>query len=296
MERSPTRQDKNQSRHNLADIDSTYVFDQASGLYKPKSVTEQQYRQSKYQRIWGTLGVRVRTDWITLLVSILTLIVIGTYTEFARRQWVATTVAAKAAKSAARTAKKTLIATTNASHLEQRAWLAITPTNTTFPKFEVGGKFCCDVKATIKIENTGRTPVQMLRGKVRLEVILADAPKLSQHYRLPSFDYSPPIGAKPGAKIVDTPILAPNAAVTIALNDSIGMSDLTDYWPYLTAIYGELKYCDVFSEQHWVNFCLEYRGGDENIPFDISQYGACKGVPSSKNGMDDISLHERCEH
>jgi hypothetical protein len=202
---------------------------------------------------------------------------------------------AVAAKASAKSAQGAVTLARESTNLEERAWLAITPVKLSFPSYENRGmRDPTPVEVDIKIENTGKTPAEILHGKTRLQIIPADPPKLLQHYKLPSFDYSPLDRGAGNSKTVDTPILPPNASITIALTDNISRGDFLDYWPYKTAIYGELRYCDVFNEQHWINFCLEYRGGTESTPPDLSQFTSCKGVPPRKNGMDTTTVHEEC--
>jgi hypothetical protein len=70
MKCDPTHKNKHHPGGNLPEIDDTYVFDGSSGLYKPKSISEQEQRKGKqHYRIFGTLPVHIRTDWLAFVVS-----------------------------------------------------------------------------------------------------------------------------------------------------------------------------------------------------------------------------------
>lgn len=116
MAKYPSSKHEGQPGKEFRQIDDTYVFDESSGLYEPKPVAERDGRQRHSYRALGKLRVRVATDWLTIFVSVLTLMVIGAYTEFARRQWVETKNAAKAAESAATTARQQL-------EMSERPWV-----------------------------------------------------------------------------------------------------------------------------------------------------------------------------
>ena len=118
MNSHPANQDKNQSGDNLPKTDDAHIVDSASGLQKPNPTTEQQQRKRHAYHIFGTLPVRIRTDYLTLLVSVITLAVLGMYTEFAKRQWYTSEKSAKAARDSADAAKDTLATI-------RRPWVAL---------------------------------------------------------------------------------------------------------------------------------------------------------------------------
>ena len=188
----------------------------------------------------------------------------------------------KAQHDSAKAASDSVATTKEVMKLDQRAWLAINPTPPVFDevKLFVGETGETKVTAKLEIKNTGRTPARIVRGRIEIEV-------LHGFYQKPMFKYIPAHTAQ-----ILTPILAPNAAVTITLQGGMNLMDTVNQ--STASVHGELRYCDVFDMQHWINFCLTWRP-DLSIPFDLSQYATCEGVSADRNSIDDINSHQKCQ-
>ena len=61
-------------------IDDTYLFDSASGLYKPKTDAADGDRERDNTESKLPLRVAVTLDWIAIFLSIATLIAVASYT------------------------------------------------------------------------------------------------------------------------------------------------------------------------------------------------------------------------
>jgi hypothetical protein len=117
MDTDKRKSNREAAEEYLGKVSDRYIFDAASGLYKPK--TEQQ-RENKSTDTTGRfkrlpVWVSVKTDWLVTGVSIFTLILLCFTVYYTRRQWLeanrsanASETAAHAAESAAKTADQTL--------------------------------------------------------------------------------------------------------------------------------------------------------------------------------------------
>ncbi|HEY6768917.1 MAG TPA: hypothetical protein VI386_29535 [Candidatus Sulfotelmatobacter sp.] len=67
----------------LRNVDDTYVFDAASGLYKPKSYNRENNSEAQTSRVIydGPIDIRTRRDWFNILLTVLTLLVLVRYTD-----------------------------------------------------------------------------------------------------------------------------------------------------------------------------------------------------------------------
>jgi len=89
--------DKDNSKRNFTDSDGTvYIFDAISGIYVPEPKADAQQRQKprKKRKQEGVLEVKVRRDWmpvlVTLILGVSTVIVVGLYTYYTKLLWQAT--------------------------------------------------------------------------------------------------------------------------------------------------------------------------------------------------------------
>jgi hypothetical protein len=145
MNRHPPEKDKSDRN-----IDDTYVYDSASGLYKPQSHENEEERREKRRGRNSRLPffANVRRDWLTIFFSAVTLVVVGAYTYYAKGQWHEMIRAANAAKSAAETARLQL-------ELSERPWV--------HAQISLSGPFTFTINgANIPLEiirlNTGNSP------------------------------------------------------------------------------------------------------------------------------------------
>jgi hypothetical protein len=175
MFRRPPCEDKYNPDRYLRNIDDSYVFDATTGLYKPKTYNEQ--TQSDNKKPGSHPRFRIFTDpkrdWVAITVGVLTLIVVGLYTHYARKQWQEAhrtaeqaVISACAAKSAAETADATLKNSQAQWRIEERPYLFATPQGgfnstvktgqTTIITTDPQGKIFADV--TVSVTNSGRSP------------------------------------------------------------------------------------------------------------------------------------------
>ena len=270
MESYPTRKDKKEGQSHLRPIDDTYVFDQASGLYEPKPIAEQSNRQRHSYRTVGTLPIQIRRDWLVIVISIITLAVIGEYTEFSKRQWIATEKSAKAAKDAAQAARDSVDQAQAAAHLDQRAWVSVVG---------IEGVPELDKSWTIgmRARNTGRT----FAKDFHMSVIGDPMPKGT----VPDFSAEE---AKVSKTISSTGVLSPNGDFVATINaekpgrtfsqidkDAITNGDIKEF------SFGRLWYKDVFNCPHWTTYCFQ-------LGTDL-KWSSCKEY----NSADDDTCQEK---
>lgn len=184
----------------------------------------------------------------------------------------------------ANAAQDSVRATQGQMRQEQRAWLAITPQK---PNYSMEASNdppptpWPPISTDVNIKNTGRTPALHLTGWARLQrtwltgSIGQDKPDFSK-------------GAKRQTTPIDIPILNADETAVIRLYGPRyhwpdEMKD--EHW-----INGEIDYCDVYNEQHFVNFCFELLATGN--PVGLSQYISCNGTNS--NRIDDTNSHRKC--
>lgn len=174
MDPTPRKGDQKNSAAQLRNVDDTYIFDSASGIYKPKTYEADNKRAQ--QKTDSPIDIKIRRDWMAFVVAVLTLIVVAGYTYYAqvqasdiRRQTgllsdQADREVARAIGNAATTehqlnllqeqvkaAQDSVVANQRQMRTAQRAWLELTsfnvPLDTPFLTYE------------LVIKNIGNSPV-----------------------------------------------------------------------------------------------------------------------------------------
>jgi hypothetical protein len=194
MNNDPGQKNKNQPRYELRNIDDTYVFDAASGLYKPKSHESQEKRQNKPTHVVydSPIHVRTGTDWYAAILSALTLLVVSYYThvtagilDMSQVAAAENLVSTNAARNSADTASKSLQFAHDQFRFEQRPYVFITDRgfsdvqqNTSFAHKTLLKYLGTNEKPSINVEyrNLGRSPAIHARA-TKLEVIVDDTNK-----------------------------------------------------------------------------------------------------------------------
>lgn len=127
MNRHPRSDEGKNATRYLRQIDDTYVYDSASGLYKPKSADAEARSQDQQHGRSGSspFFVNIRRDWLAIGISFLTLLAVAIYAYYAARQWTEMKKAAEAAKKSADIAACALESNTEALHLTERAWVGV---------------------------------------------------------------------------------------------------------------------------------------------------------------------------
>jgi hypothetical protein len=105
MNNEPGDKQKHHSRRELRHIDDTYVFDISSGLYKPKAHDgHNDSRENPTEILWKD-PVPVKRDWVTIVISALTLAFLIIYTHHAGVQANMAQIGAAGTIEAARAAR-----------------------------------------------------------------------------------------------------------------------------------------------------------------------------------------------
>lgn len=114
-------------------ITESYVFDAASGLYKPKTYNSQQ-QPSTHVQYEAPIDVKTRRDWLSILISALTLAFLIVYTDYTRSIFRSSQISAIGAvegawagRDAANVAKNSLDSIEKRFRLEQRPYLSPDP-------------------------------------------------------------------------------------------------------------------------------------------------------------------------
>ncbi len=102
MDQYPRQRDKSRSQQESAHTAEGYVLDGSSGLYVPKSDPREEKRNNPCESCQPRppLNVKVRRDWIIILISVLTLFGLGLTVYFTKRQWHEANRSATAAENA----------------------------------------------------------------------------------------------------------------------------------------------------------------------------------------------------
>jgi hypothetical protein len=274
------RRQEYESAKEIRDIDDTYVFDASSGLYKPKSYdardnSKEQTQNHIHKVVYESpIHVKTRRDWLSIIISLLTLIVLGVYTIFTSNIYqaseasaVGTIQAAWAAKSAADSAKKGLETSEKFFRRDQRAYVWVKM-----------GTFIDGIGADHKLGvnlqtmNTGKTPAQY-----------------QSHYGLMTFQNTSDLDAEDRAFNVTESIKRKrfNQGVPVIpgqTGDFFTLSTIEEgaqpKWtteelsnisatPARKFVYvaGTLEYSDVFGDQHRTEFCIHWSATNNDWEF-----------------------------
>jgi hypothetical protein len=168
-------EDQSESTTYLRQVDDTYVFDAASGLYKPKTYeptnavnSEPKEENANFPKpLWieanaGTDYAQLIVDGLSVVVGILTLTLLALTVHYAKKQWgeanrsaAATEIAAIASKDAANTARAAL---TDVQRAFVNPTLKPSGTNDPFSPTPVS------MNLEIIWENGGTTPTRNMRA------------------------------------------------------------------------------------------------------------------------------------
>jgi hypothetical protein len=259
MDHYPPGGQKGDSRDNRRAIDDPFILDEASGIYKPKTYRG---KKAKYDPDVPRILVEVRTPRdryaftltaIATIISAFTLLVIAIYTYYAGEQWRqmiraadATEESAGAAKSAADTARDTLIA-------GSRAWIA-----------PVNASITSDISPNIPLEfsvsfkNSGRSPALDMHPIYVLDKIPSS--KLTDNTIndfIEAKDVCKGIAVKPGAQVA-----YPDLPDTF--NFKVGLPGWVDNGVVSGDTTLMVRMCFVYrtmKEIHRTSFCYYYRVG-----------------------------------
>jgi hypothetical protein len=246
-------QNKYYAHKELRSIDDTYVFDTASGLYKPKSNESEDQRHNEPTQIVYESPIQVRTghDWISIVISVLTLVIIAIYTnetagilEASQVGAVGTIQASFATRDAADTARHVADDATKSFHISERPY--VTVANIEFDGSLEANK---EIVLKVKCDNSGRSPALKVTYVTNLFM--------------------------DGKRIVD-PIAHEGASViayghptekrflsTFTDADVEHMKNSKDAFK----IKGDIQYTDIFGEWHPTIYCATYDGKEKIFKF-----------------------------
>lgn len=249
-----------------------------TNLYVPEFYTYSRYRQKLEQFRKGKRvpELQIKRDWIPIILNLIGILVVGTYTVYARRQWIAShDILPKiqgqidAAKHANDIAQQANSNTINLFASSERAWVGLGP-------IDVSQALAHDkpLKLRAQVLNSGKTPAiqvqphyalspwtQFFPGWMPNEPLRDVAPQLAPCYApKPSWDSS--LGGTivlPGATNLSID-LQTSAAITNETVDAIQNFDTPDpkaleAIPTYLLFAGCINYFDEFHNSHRTNFC-----------------------------------------
>jgi hypothetical protein len=124
LKKTERKQDQQNAEAHLRKVSDRYVYDSSSGLYKQKSANHEENRSTDTNGHSHSFPffVDVRRDWVPIVVSALSIALLGVTIYYARKQWkamddtlreikkqtISNKTSAEAAKSSADTAAATL--------------------------------------------------------------------------------------------------------------------------------------------------------------------------------------------
>jgi hypothetical protein len=202
---------------------------------------------------------------------------------------------ADAATSAARTASDALAESKRSIHLDQRAWLQIDPQPPQDDLERFGSSWRTGKIISIGIRNTGKTPALHIHGHVRFQDIKNTFPNPSYKDNL-DFSYKDtPRVPVTGQAIVSIPTLHPNGSFSQIVRGGTHTNEAH----VEMFIHGELRYCDIFKEEHLMRFCLKWVPSSDPK---MAQYVACDNVFTmggidirTRNAIDDAESPKQCK-
>jgi hypothetical protein len=241
-----------------------------------------------------------KRDWIdktTLALEGFGLFVLCIYTVATIAIWCANKKAADAAKAAADEARlsreqaATAFSTTVGQfHLDQRAWLQIDPQS---PQDMQPEGFRTDKMIIVEVKNTGKTPALHIHGHMKFQDIKDTYPyPSSKADRGLDFSYSD----QPtyGQAIVSIPTLHPNGSFHQVVKGAHTQEAHIGIF-----VHGEVRYCDIFNEEHWAKFCFQWVPADHP---QLSEYRACDKILTvggvnlaPRNAIDEPNSPRQCK-
>jgi hypothetical protein len=215
-----------EGRPNLRCADgTTFIYDRLRGVYEPYIRSEEEKStqgQANAQAPEGAFSEFWHEHWASLAstgLSLLTLVVLCFYTNYARRQ-------AHASEDATKATQNAVILQLNSTHIDERAWVGVSDIQRT--------ERPDGVSVNLLFMNTGKTPAQNFTIRVSGEPI----PKGQQPTTLESL--------QPGRGII-----APNGI----FHSNLSASGSVDSKTSDLVIHGRIDYTDVFGAGHWTKFC-----------------------------------------
>jgi hypothetical protein len=263
-------QDRDESARYIDQVCDAYVFDESTGIYKPRAPQEgQQERPQGAVEIGGQplrTETKVTRDWfdtllkcIGLVISFATLVLLVLTVYYAHNQWTEAKRTADASVCAATAATRSVRNAEISFRTDERAWVVIGdiirlekapayyPNN---PGKYFGFKFTP--------KNIGKTVAR----EVRIHLISPefDIPFTIDRRRIQEaedkFSLMTLYPNYPGPQS-----LAPNANSSIPIEVAARDPDGTKY----NFILGRIDYVDAFSVRHWTHFCFFVKNSDGEL-------------------------------
>lgn len=255
----------------------------SNGIFQP----EPEVRQNECQQHPTTVNINshipidVKPDVfarfigaLSVFIATLTLILVSTYTYYARGQWKEMIRAANAATNANTLAQNGIDQNLESARLEQRAWVGpieIIPPPASFyvdgaPRFV---KAFEKVTLGVRITNSGKSPALAVNSKVNLKFVKSSEKFIADYPPAETKIISSTYVLQPGMKM-ELSSLPTKRPLTVVEIEELKKGGWTLY------LYGEITYDDIFEKTpHVTHFCLA-------LSTDLSQLVSC----SSYNTAD----------
>jgi hypothetical protein len=251
--RRPVNEARNNPERYLRNVEDTYVFDLATGLYKPKTCIEKTLSDNKKpgSNPQFRFFTNPKRDWLAMAVGVVTLVVLAIYTGYTRKQWKEaqrtadqSTVAANAAACAARTSQNSLQFARDSFHISERPYVTVSSIS-----FDTPLEPDKEIGMSIIADNSGHTPA--------LKVAFAGAAYIDGKMIEGKF-----INLK-GESVI--PSQHPTKA-HYTLSFTAADFNRIIYGNALR-INGTIRYTDIFEEWHSTSYCAIYDGREKLFKF-----------------------------
>jgi len=283
----------------LRQVDDTYIYNSASGLYEPKTHARQDQVDRKIPGAFKKhpLFFSTNRDWIVVGVSVLGLLVSGLTiyllfrtVHYTRLQWQEANRTANAAICASRTAQESLLTAQRQLVIDQRAWLKFSDDPAT--QFLKGQP----ISIPIHVTNIGKTPAEHLWWAIYTSFVPSgEEPDLPGKHIVPGdsiykLDRSSARQTHILHEEYERSLLYPadhdDATATrlerVRENGAFRVQPaplLSPEWESFATgksyivVFGEVWYLDIFGVTHWTSFCVSKTATGGNTSRKCVEYG-----------------------
>ena len=280
------RYDKYYADKEPRDIDDPYVLDAASGLYKPKSYDSEDKGKTQTHHVVyeGPIDVKTRRDWISIVLTALTLVALVKYTDITNNIYgtsqvtaVASIEASRATRNSVDLAQQALQLSKDQFRVEERPWIVPTTAAANPQKEFVMVAFGADNKPTgdmvfnvvVNVENVGKTPaVHLLNTFAEFK----EGPRDETTEKAKNF--VPHYASGEGSFVAPS-----QPPITIASDHFSQMIHTADFEKVKTGewvvfLVGGVKYTDIFEPKikpYETRYCFRYH--PNGLPWGVCPFG-----------------------
>jgi hypothetical protein len=234
MFRYPSDRNKQKSNDEKLDFNGIRFRRKRIGpLYVPETYAYERYRQKlkQYRQRNRVPEIKVRRDWIPIVVSLIGIVVVAAYTVYARRQWIASNDIARG------------------SDIELRAYMLPVKIELAYLNPESG-----EGKYVLILGNVGKTPASEVIATSSI-IAWPDLPETLKCTMMANGSTAA-VGSGLTEEIDGDIALRP---------DEVAAMKTTE--PNILHVFGCVTYTDVFSHPHCAQFCFQYSGKFVNGAF-----------------------------